>query len=180
LVPIANGTEEIEAVTVIDILRRAGIDVVVAGTGSLMKCSRGVNLIPDCLIADIDPNDKFDAIILPGGLSGVQDLANNEHLDMIINKHRDNTLFGAICAAPPILADKEILKDSALITSHPSVKEKLGQFQYSDSATVLDDNIITSRGAGTAMEFALRIVEVLMSKDISDKIASDILYDLKR
>jgi 4-methyl-5(b-hydroxyethyl)-thiazole monophosphate biosynthesis len=179
-VAVANGSEEIEAVTIIDILRRAEMDVIVAGTDSLLHCSRGVKLAPDCLISDIDQSEIFDAIIIPGGLAGVQNLANNVQLDLIIGNNKQNALFGAICAAPPILADKGLIKEAAPITSHPSVKDMLGQFNYLDSSTVLDDNIITSRGAGTAMEFALKIVEVLIGRDISIKIASDILYKLDK
>jgi len=136
LVPLADGTEEIEAVTIIDILRRAGIDVLVAGTTSMVLCSRGIKIIPDCLISDIDLLQKFDAIILPGGMTGVQNLANNEHLSLLIKNHSRNSLLGAICAAPAILADYGIIKEGANITSHPSVQNRLAQFNYLDTATV--------------------------------------------
>jgi protein deglycase len=179
LVPLADGTEEIEAVTIIDILRRAGIDVLVAGTTSIVQCSRGIKLISDCLISEIDILQKFDAIILPGGMAGVQNLANNEHLSSLIKNHRRNSLLGAICAAPTILADTEIFKEGAIITSHPSVQDRLTQFNYLNTSTVLDDNIITSRGAGTAMQFALRIVEVLIGSETSTRIASDILFKME-
>lgn len=177
LVPIANGTEEMEAVIIIDILRRAAFNVTVAGENDFATCSRNVKIIPDTLISKISENTTFDAIILPGGLEGTKNLSNNKHLIKIIKKHKENNkLIGAICAAPTILAEHNIFDANQKLTSHPSVKEKLNHYQYTIDNVCIDGIFITSRGAGTAIDFALEIVKKLSSKESADKIASSIVY----
>jgi DJ-1 family protein len=178
LVPIAHGTEEMEAVIIIDILRRAGITVKVAGDNEIVTCSRGVKIIPDELIDNLDINSEFDAIILPGGGKGTDNLMNNYHLSEILKSHRERgALIAAICAAPTILSEFKILKPESKITSHPSVRNRLEHYNYIEEKVVFDDNIVTSRGAGTAFMFALFIVELLMNSDTAKKVACDIILD---
>ncbi len=176
LVPIAHGTEEMEAIIIIDILRRAGIMVKVAGDNEIVTCSRGLKIIPDELIDNIDINSEFDAVILPGGSKGTDNLIKNFHLSEILKKHHERgALIGSICAATTVLSEFGLLNPDNKITSHPSVKNQLDNYYYVEDNVVYNNNIITSRGAGTAFIFALNIVEILISPDIAKKIAIDIV-----
>ncbi|MBI5326008.1 MAG: DJ-1/PfpI family protein [Ignavibacteriae bacterium] len=178
LVPIANGSEEIETVVVIDILRRAGINVKIAGEHEIITCSKGVKIIPDLLISNIDLNDEYDAVIIPGGSKGTDNLIKNEKLIEILKKqNKNNKLIGAICAAPSILSAHNILKPGQKVTSHPSVKDSLITYNYQEQRVIYDYDIITSRGAGTAVEFALYLVDILAGPESAVKIAQDIVFD---
>ena len=177
LIPIAQGTEEIEAVVVIDILRRSGINVKVAGETEIVTCSRGVKIIPDVLIEKILLEEDYDAIILPGGSTGVENLLKNTHLEDVLKNHSGkNKIIAAICAAPTILSFYNLIPRGRRLTSHPSVRSQLQQYNYLEDKVVHDDNIITSRGAGTAFEFAFWLVEVLLDTETALKIAKDIIY----
>lgn len=179
LIPIAHGSEEMEAVIVIDILRRAGISVKVAGENDIITCSRGVKILADLLIEDIEIDDEFDAIIIPGGAVGTQRLINNEHLKKIISSHNSKgKLIGAICAAPTLLAEHKLISSETLVTSHPSVKSQLENYNYREEIVVEDKNYITSRGAGTAFDFAFAVINYLISRDLSLKISNDIMYNI--
>ncbi len=182
LVPIAAGTEEAEAVIIIDLLRRAdGVKAVVAGESDVVTCSRGMKIIPDTLIDSLDEDAEWDAIVVPGGLGGVENLTASNRFVEILNKHTDNNRpVGAICAAPLILADHKIPAPDTEITSHPSVKVQLRNFNYSEKSTVKSKNIITSRGVGTAIDFALVIIEELVGREIADKVADSIVYDREK
>lgn len=179
LVPIAAGTEEAEAIIIIDLLRRAdGVKIFVAGESDVTTCSRGVKIIPDVLIDSIDEDAEWDAIVLPGGLGGVENLSANEHFIGILKKHTANSrLTGAVCAAPLILAEHKIFPSDAQITSHPTVKALLRNFGYSDKSVVKSGRFITSRGVGTAIDFALAIIEELAGEEIANKVADSIVYD---
>ena len=178
LVPIAHGSEEIEAVIIIDILRRAGINVKIAGEHEIITCSRGVKIIPDIIIANLDLNEEFDAVILPGGTKGTVNLIKNEIIVEILKKQsKRNGLIGAICAAPIILSEHNILKPGQKVTSHPSIQESLITYSYQEQRVIYDNGIITSRGPGTAFEFALYIVELLTGPETAIKIAQDIVFD---
>jgi DJ-1 family protein len=176
LIPISDGTEEMEAVIIADILRRAGALVTIAGLSTRITCSRGIMIIPDILLEDIDDNATFDAIIIPGGLKGVDNLSKSIKLKKIIEFNRSKSLIAAICAAPLILKEFEIININHKITCHPSLKENFSEFNYSDEKVVIDDNIITSRGAGTTFEFSFKILEQLFGEELADKIASDIVF----
>ncbi len=179
LVPISNGTEDMEAVIIIDMLRRAGLDVTVAGDGDMVTCARGTRIIPDMAIDSIDDDDWYDAIVLPGGSVGVSNMIDNDSLAHILARHRNKKrLIGAICAAPRVLHEFGLLKAGATITSHPSVAEDLKVYAYSQDRVVEDDNIITSRGAGTAFEFALILIQRLTDDATATRVATDIvLYE---
>ena len=165
LVALAPGFEEIETITVVDILRRAGGRVFLAATEEgPIEGSRGVSVLPDILIDQVDDND-FDLVVLPGGQPGTNNLQNNETVKTIIqNMHRSHKTIAAICAAPTILQSAGILKNTAA-TSHPSVRNQLNDVSYSEERVVVDGNIVTSRSPGTALEFALKLVEILFGKD---------------
>jgi 4-methyl-5(b-hydroxyethyl)-thiazole monophosphate biosynthesis len=177
LLPIAYGSEELEAVTIVDLLRRAGINVVVAGEAEMVNCSRGVRIVPDLLLSQVGDGEEFDAIVLPGGGQGVDNLSENEYLlDLIKYNLGKGHLIGTICAAPLILTRHKLLADDVTITSFPDVFDELNHSNYSEDSVVVSGNIITSRGAGTATEFALQLIEILTDKATADKVADDICY----
>ena len=162
LVPVADGFEEIETVTIIYVLRRAGLEVVVAGikSGELIG-SRKIKLIPDAMLDQIS-GQEFDAVVLPGGQPGVDNLRRNASVIKILqNMNSQKKLVGAICAAPLALRDAGLISGLKL-TSHPSVENDLAGSHYEKTRVVIDGNIVTSRGPGTAMEFALKLVEILV------------------
>lgn len=178
LVALAPGFEEIETITVVDILRRAGARVVLAATEEgPIEGSRGVSVLPNMLIDQIDDND-FDLVVLPGGQPGTTNLQKNEKVKTIIqNMHRSKKQVAAICAAPTILRTAGILKNTT-VTSHPSVKDQLQDIDYSEDRVVVDGNIVTSRSPGTALEFALTLVEILFGKDRMDTVNQGIMAHL--
>jgi len=170
LVPLAEGFEEIEAITIIDVLRRGGIEVAVASISSdlIVTGSHAIPVTADALLREI--SDSFDIIVLPGGMPGTINLQNDEKLIGLLNKQQQEKKYiGAICAAPRILAHTGIAK-GIRATSHPSVTEILKDSEYSEDRVVVDGHIVTSRGAGTAMEFALQLVELLVGKVEAEKI----------
>ena len=163
LIPLAPGFEEIEAITVIDILRRAGVTVTVAGTqpGPIVA-SRQTKHLADCTLDDIHAED-FDMLVLPGGLPGATHLRQDPRIRHIIHTMLTRHChIAAICAAPTVLADAGALTGH-VATGHPSVRAELATAagRLSDERVVVDDLIITSQSAGTAMEFAFKLVEIL-------------------
>lgn len=167
LVPLAQGCEELEAVSIIDLLRRAGIDVVTAGlTEGVVTCSRGVVMVPDTSLDDA-MEDEFDMIVLPGGLPGADHLDADVRIQQLL-KHMaaQGKYTAAICAAPKVLASAGLLEGKQA-TSYPGVIDgmKLAYTRYVDQAVVSDGKVITSRGPGTAMDFALELIEKLVGKE---------------
>jgi 4-methyl-5(b-hydroxyethyl)-thiazole monophosphate biosynthesis len=155
---LAPGFEEIEAITVVDILRRAGIEVVMVGLSEgPIKGSRGILVLADQTI-DQAINLSFDMIVLPGGMEGVQHLGADKRILQIIEKAmEDKKPVAAICAAPLLLAPYLSGKKA---TSHPSVRTHI-KGSYSEERVVVDGTIVTSRSPGTAMEFAFELVRQL-------------------
>ena len=173
---LANGFEEIEAVSLIDILRRAEIDA--ASVGLDKKCVRGahgVEMIADEILGDIKVSE-FDMIVLPGGLPGAENLAKSEKLGQILRGFdANNAKIGAICAAPWALATAGVLKSS--YTCYPGFENQIAHPGYTNAANVVkDQNIMTSKGPATAMEFALQIVRELKGEQIYSKLKSDLLF----
>lgn len=164
LVPLAQGCEEIEAVTVIDILRRAGITVVSAGLDNQpVRASRGVVLVPDTTL-DAVLSDSFDMIVLPGGQPGTDNLMADKRIIALLQKMaKQGKHVAAICAAPSVLASAGLL-DGKKATSFPTCLDDFPKVNVQTSAVVEDGNIVTSRGPGTAMDFALTLVERLTGK----------------
>lgn len=163
LVPLAQGCEELEAVTIIDLLRRAEIDVVTAGLdGKPVKASRGVVLIPDTNL-DAILDEHFDMLVLPGGLPGSDHLDNDPRIHSLIKRlAASGSYTAAICAAPKVLANAGIL-DGKRATGYPGVLDKmhLPRVELTQLPVVSDGKVITSRGPGTAMDFALELIEKL-------------------
>ena len=163
LVPIAQGCEELEAVTIIDLLRRAGIEVIVAGLdGGMVHASRGTVLLPDTSL-DQALQRNFDMVVLPGGLPGADNLNQDRRIHELLHKTvSNNGYIAAICAAPKVLASAGLL-DGKQATSFPGILEdmQLSGVKLVNNPVVKDGNVITSRGPGTAMDFALDLIEVL-------------------
>lgn len=166
LVPLAQGCEELEAVTIVDLLRRASIDVVTAGlVDGPVKASRGTVIIPDKHIDEVLDED-FDMIVLPGGLPGADYLDNDPRIhELLTTMAAQDKYIAAICAAPKALANAGILKGKKA-TSYPGVLDKMNVegMKYKTSSVVKDGKVITSRGPGTAMDFALTLIEELSGK----------------
>jgi 4-methyl-5(b-hydroxyethyl)-thiazole monophosphate biosynthesis len=175
VVILADGFEETEAVAVVDVLRRAGIDTVIAGLhDGPVSSARKVRVIPDTVI-DTVKSDDFDMIVLPGGQPGSDNLnADPRVKELITSFSRKGKLTGAICAAPIVLASAGILEGKH-VTAYPSYKDKLGGAMYEEQSVVTDGNVLTSRGAGTALTFGLAIVERLISKEKARKIKEAML-----
>ena len=164
LVPLAPGCEEIEAVTIIDILRRAGIEVVSAGLDAHpVRASRGVMLLPDTTL-DAALGHDYDMIVLPGGQPGTNNLkADARILELVKRMMQQGKYVAAICAAPAVLATAGLL-DGKRATSFPGALNAFPQVQQQHAAVVEDGRLITSRGPGTAMDFALVLVEQLAGR----------------
>jgi len=177
LVPLAQGCEELEAITITDLLVRAGIKVTTCGLDDKpVKASRGITIIPDTTIDNV-LQQSFDLIVLPGGLPGADHLRDNEQLQTLIKHQMANKKYiAAICAAPKALAQAGIL-DNKTATSFPGVLEKLDipNITLSENAVEIDDNIVTSRSAGTAMAFALSLIELLEGKDKREEVDKQLL-----
>ncbi len=172
LVPLAQGCEELEAVTIIDLLRRAGIDVVSAGLDDQpVRASRGTVLIPDVTL-DAVVDRAFDMIVLPGGLPGADHLDSDVRLRRLLQQTaQDGHYVAAICAAPKVLASAGLLNNRKA-TGFPGVLEALqiSGMSYQEDVVVQDGKIITSRGPGTAMDFALSLIENLAGKAKRDQV----------
>jgi len=172
LVPLAQGCEELEAVTVIDLLRRAGIDVVTAGLDTQpVRASRGVTLLPDMSL-DAALQQEFDMIILPGGLPGADHLRDDPRvIDLLKKMAAADRFTAAICAAPRVLAHAGLL-DGKRATSFPGALDvdTIPGLDYQEAAVVRDGKVITSRGPGTAMDFALTLIETLVGREKRDEV----------
>lgn len=179
LVPLAKGFEEIEAVTIIDVLRRGGIEVVVSSIGehAHVEGAHGMVLVSDSDIKNVNA-DVFDMIVLPGGWDGTYALAENEHvLKLLKEMDAKGKDIAAICAAPYALNKAGVLKPN--FTCYPSVEEQIDMEGYQgDKANVIQEgNVMTSRGPGTAMCFALEIVKKLEGQEQYEKIKAGLLAD---
>lgn len=162
LVPLAPGFEEIEAITVIDILRRAEVNVIVAGlVEGAITASRGVVIQPDVMLDDV-LSSSFDMIVLPGGMPGAEHLRDDGRVQgMLEGLYEQGKYIAAICAAPIALEAAGLLQGKR-VTSFPGcLKAKSKDFDYVDEAVVVDGKVITSQGPGTALDFALKLVELL-------------------
>lgn len=164
LIVLAPGFEEVEALTPVDILRRAGAMVTVAGTvAGPVEGRNGIKVVPDTTM-DLSGAD-FDMIVLPGGAAGTENLKKDAKVKAAVEEMAGKGKFiTAICAAPTVLSAIGVSKGK-LVTSHPSVRGQLKAERISDERVVVDGNLITSQGPGTAMEFSFCLVEKLFGKE---------------
>lgn len=177
LVFLANGFEEVEAVTIIDILRRAGIKVITASIHDRLSIKGAHEIIinADELLSEISTSEDFDIIILPGGLPGADFLNESAEVEAwLIRQHDQKKMIAAICAAPKILCAKGIATNLK-ITHYPGCVDDLNGAKYVDEKVVHDGNLITSKGPSTALEFSLKLVEVLKNVSSSDDISKQVL-----
>lgn len=173
---LAKGFEEIESVTPIDLLVRSGVQVIIAGlTDTLVKGSRGITIKTDCLIDEIP--DEFDALILPGG-PGAKLLAASDKVTQLIKKqNKAGRLIAAICAAPAVVLNPTGILSGKKMTAFPGYEKDLNpDVTHVDKCVVVDGPIITSKGPGTAFEFSLRIAEILVGREIMEKVSSATQY----
>ena len=172
LIPLAQGCEELEAITVIDLLRRAGIEVVTAGLDEKpVRAARGTVLIPDATLNQVLTH-SFDMIVLPGGLPGADHLNADARIhQLLISMAAEQKYTAAICAAPKVLARAGLLRGRRATSFPGAIPESdLADIQYLEQAVVVDDKIITSRGPGTAMDFALELIEKLAGRARRDEV----------
>lgn len=161
LVPIAPGVEEMEAVIVIDVLRRAQWTVIAAGTEpGPITAARGTRLVPDRLLAEGMAGD-FDILMIPGGGPGTERLlADRRVLDIVREFHKADKWIGAVCAAPLVLQAAGILAGRK-VTCHPAVAQRMTAATRLNERVVVDGRIVTSQGPGTSFEFALAMVRLV-------------------
>jgi 4-methyl-5(b-hydroxyethyl)-thiazole monophosphate biosynthesis len=172
---LADGFEEVEAIAVVDVLRRAGIDTVIAGLHpGHITSARNVKIVPDTVIDTIRA-DAFDMIVLPGGQPGSDNLNADPRVQRLVKSFSEaDKLIGAICAAPYVLANAGVLQGKRA-TAYPSYKDRLGGATYEEKTVVVDGRVLTSRGAGTALAFGLSIVEKLVSREKAVSIRESML-----
>ncbi|GAA0140761.1 hypothetical protein LIER_35281 [Lithospermum erythrorhizon] len=161
LVPIANGSEEMEAVIIIDVLRRAKCDVVVASVQDKLEilASRKVTLVADMVLSEA-VKFSYDLVVLPGGLGGAQAFSKSEKLVDLLKHHgQSNKSYAAICASPALVLEPHGLLKGKKATAFPALCDKLSDASEAENRVVVDGNLATSKGPGTTMEFALAITE---------------------
>jgi len=180
LVPIGTGSEEMEAVITIDVLRRAGADVIVASVETALEvnCSRGVKIVADKLIDDV-VTEHFDLIALPGGMPGAERLRDSEALIGLLDKQAAaGKPHAAICATPAVALEPHGFLKGKKATAHPAFTDKLADNSEAQRRVVADGVLTTSRGPGTAFEFALALVKQLYDEGKMEEIAGPmVMYD---
>ena len=176
LVILAEGFEEVEALSPVDVLRRCGAAVTVAGLGSLqVKGAHGVPVICDSLLDDV-ASVAYDAIVLPGGMPGAANLHASATVNDIVKKtFRRGNYVCAICASPAFVLAPTGILEKKKVTCYPGCETVAPQVSFGKYRTVRDGNIITAAGPGTALEFGLLIAEALFGTEASSKVHSDMI-----
>ena len=177
LVPIADGSEELEAVCIVDVLRRAGASVTLASVSGLdVVASKRVRLTADVLLKDC-ANETYDLISLPGGMPGSERLRDCPELIELLRRQRaEGRFYAAICAAPAVALFPHGLLDGRRATCHPNFVQLAQAADMVDAPVVVDSNCITSRGAGTAVEFSLTLVELLFGRQTALEVARGMVF----
>jgi 4-methyl-5(b-hydroxyethyl)-thiazole monophosphate biosynthesis len=173
---LADGLEEVEAITPIDFLRRAGIQVVTVGLDkSVIQGSHGVSLMADVEL-DQFPEDA-DAVIIPGGMPGSAHIAANDHIvNLIRGFHKEGKLVAALCAAPALVLGEAGILEKSRYTCYPGFQDKAGPLgDYSTDRVVCDKNIITACGVGAAAEFSAEVIAYLSSRKKADEVMKSTL-----
>lgn len=177
LIFLAEGYEEVEAMTPVDLLRRAGVEVIIvsADNKSAVKGAHSIEIGADKGIDDVDVT-AVDLVILPGGMPGTKNLDKNEKVIAAVNTANDaGKYIGAICAAPSVLGHMGLLEGKKA-TCYPGFENELTGADFVEEEVVADGNIITSRGVGTAIAFSLKLIEVLTDAGKAQEIAKSIIY----
>jgi 4-methyl-5(b-hydroxyethyl)-thiazole monophosphate biosynthesis len=169
---LAAGFEEIEAISIVDTLRRAGVEVTIAGLqAGAIEGAHGIKVVPDTTLGEIEIK-KFDAVILPGGNPGYLNLGKDHRvLDAVKTAFEVGKIVAAICAAPSVLAQAGILKGKKA-TIYPGMETALTGARHSDERVVVDGKLVTSQGPGTALEFGITLAELLVGKQKAQEVKS--------
>ena len=173
----ADGFEDIEGLTVVDLMRRAGIDIQTVSIKETkeIRTSHGIDLLTDRTFGECDFSDA-DMLVIPGGMPGTNYLRDHEGLAELLKKQYEaGKWVAAICAAPSVFGGLGFLKDRKA-TSYPGCLDGIPVGEYTEEPVAVDGNVVTSRGVGTAIAFALKLIEVLISKEKADEIAASIVY----
>jgi len=176
LIVLAEGFEEIEAITPIDVLRRAGLGVTTAGVGGTeITGAHGITVVTDTMIGEIEALP--DAIVLPGGMPGAENLSKSDPLREILKRMNDKGRpIGAICAAPAVALAPTGILDGRKATCYPGFENRFGQaVVFSSDRVVIDGHITTSRGPGTALEFALALAGQLAGSAMQEELSEGML-----
>ena len=179
IVPLANGFEELEAIAVIDVLRRGGVEVVTAALGQdrLVRSAHGIRMEADALLADVI-DDTYDALVLPGGGEGTENLKNSDALFRMLRRHNDEgRLICAICAAPTVLVEAQVVAPGIHITCYPTCQMQLDR-QWSPAPVVAEGNVITGQAPGSALLFALVVLQTLAGEKVAQKVARGMVTDV--
>lgn len=174
---MANGCEEIEGLTVVDLVRRAGIDITMISISGNREVtgSHNVTFLADAAKNEVDYGE-LEGIVLPGGMPGTLNLGADETVVQVIRQFaREGKLLAAICAAPSVLGQEHIL-DGKNATCHPGFEDQLLGAAWQEEPVVVDGNIITSRGMGTAIEFGLAVVRYFTDDGTVEKLKKDLVY----
>uniref|UniRef100_A0A7S1I2L4 DJ-1/PfpI domain-containing protein n=1 Tax=Eutreptiella gymnastica TaxID=73025 RepID=A0A7S1I2L4_9EUGL len=186
LCPVADGSEDIEFTTITDVLYRAGVQIVVASVmpSKQVTLARGIKVTADVLMEEVDAAD-FDLVACAGGMPGAEHFANSPALNkFVVDIKSQGKLYAAICATPCVMfaSNAAIMEGVSIVTSFPAFHDKLQEkcpgVTVSKAAVVVDGQCVTSQGPGTAMAFALKLVEMTVGEDQAQEIAKALLYDL--
>ena len=174
---MADGTEEVEAIAVLDVLRRGGVETLTVGVPEKRVClSHGLKVECDAALRDLPENAAPEAVVLPGGMPGTVNLEKNETVTRIVKDASSRGVpVAAICAAPSILGHLGLLRGREAIC-YPGYEKELDGARISEKSVVRDGNIITAKGAGVALEFGAKILEALKDAGTADKILSAIQF----
>lgn len=172
LVPVADGIEMIEALSIVDVFRRAGAHVDIASVGEIViTSSHNVKISADKLIADCR-DENYDLVAVPGGIPGAENLRNSDILIEILKKQNEaEKLYGAICASPAVVLEYHGLLEGKKATGHPLFVANLSNRADESEKVVQDKNCVTSRGAGTAIDFALELCGIVMGEEKRKEVA---------
>lgn len=178
IVLLGKGFEEVEALTVVDVLRRGGIHCItcsINGEDEVLG-SHSIHVKANNILEKVDV-DKYDALVIPGGMPGAANLRDSERVIELVKKlNNENKLVAAICAGPIVLGRAGILNGKK-VTSYPGYEGELGDVEYCEEIVVQDDNIITSRGPATAMYFSFKILENLADKETVEQLKEAMLVN---
>ena len=170
LVLLADGFEEIETVTPIDLLRRAGANVTIAGvTGKIVTGANGLKIESEISIDECD--DKYDCVIVPGGTNGAKNISASKICEnILINHYKNKSIIGAICAGPALVLYPLGFLKGRTATAYPGLEKGWDNVKFSQDSVVVDENIVTSRGVGTSAYFGLKLIELLFDKNLAEDI----------
>lgn len=177
MVLLAEGFEEVEALTVVDYLRRMDIevDMITITDERNVKGAHDIEVVTDKELGDLDIS-KYEGVVIPGGLVGAENLKKNERVIEIVRElNHDNRLVAAICAGPIVLEEAGILGGKSY-TCYPGFEDEIGQGNFKDKKVVRDGNMITSKGPALAVDFALEIVNFILGKEAKESLMKDIVY----